>query len=55
MLQAQQATGTCILRIGYGFTLQAEILKPMLHGTRDHRLRRRMLSGIEYFNEVGRR
>jgi len=43
---AQQATGTCILRVGYSFILQTESLKRMLHGTLDHRLKWRMLSGI---------
>jgi hypothetical protein len=52
---AQQAAGTSILRVGYSFTLQTESLKRMLHETWDNRLRRRMLSGIESSNEVGRR
>jgi len=52
---AQQATGTCILCVGYSFTLQTESLKNLLHSTWDERLRGRMLSGIEYCNEVGRR
>jgi len=49
---AQQATGTSILCVGYSFSLQTESLKRMLHATWDHGLRRRMLSGIEYCNEV---
>jgi len=50
---AQQATGTCILCVGYSFTLQTESLKKMLHGTWDHRLRQSVLSGVSIVMKWG--